>query len=540
MKKNLSLGGVALGILAAALAGCADEEGANKPEQVKSAITSRGFVANGCTGTGVFDVSSNDLINFVALDQSSFNSVNAEVYALDKNNQEQLIASTQSSSAISSSLAQLLNEVSNFQSAAQRARQLAESSTSSIQNAYAANVNTSDSVATTATTTSHQAEANSRQFTRRNASGWSNQESSSDVNSWSNASNSSRQTAAATAAQFNAQISDISNFANAGQHADAQQGSLNIANSARNAGTASDSVNAVHSNADNGATSIADITSTRSTSAFGAAPVGWGWGGMGWGDVNTLSSFNRSDVWSSQFADAVNSTRAAANNSATANLVDKTFSNVFSDANQNSFNHAGSNARNSQISKSISNAEQANQVSNQASAHNDQRTHTAYDTNDYREIITGTREDLTTADSATTANHARNANTSLSKRAANATNRADSLSESEQLNKSNARNSSLNQQLNKQFQSMENLSRFNSNNLVVKLSVTANSENAVIRMFTGNNSNNVATSQDFSQTFAGCGVGAAVVTPKLLPGTLSPAAAEANAAQLGDRVAKPE
>ena len=119
MKKNFSLGGVVLGLLAATLAGCADEQ-ATKTAETKSAITSRGFVTNGCTGTGVFDINSNNLINFVAIDQSNFSDVNAKLFALDKNNQEQMIASTQSSTAISDSLATLLNEVSNFTSAEQK------------------------------------------------------------------------------------------------------------------------------------------------------------------------------------------------------------------------------------------------------------------------------------------------------------------------------------------------------------------------------------------------------------------------------------
>src|SRR6187200_1488937 len=101
MKRYFSVSGVVLGMLAAALAGCGDENAAEEgnTQETKSAITSRGFAVNGCLGTGVFAINSNNLIDFVALDQSSFSNVNAQLFSLSQNNQQSLIASSANSSA---------------------------------------------------------------------------------------------------------------------------------------------------------------------------------------------------------------------------------------------------------------------------------------------------------------------------------------------------------------------------------------------------------------------------------------------------------
>src|SRR5688500_817921 len=140
MKRYLSSSGVVLGMLAAALTGCGDEDGATETEQTKSAITARNFAVSGCGATGIFDIMSNNAINFVALDQSSFSNMNAQLFAVDTNMVETLVASTQNSSALDSSFTSMLDQVSNFTSAAQRASQLAAQYASSINNATATSI----------------------------------------------------------------------------------------------------------------------------------------------------------------------------------------------------------------------------------------------------------------------------------------------------------------------------------------------------------------------------------------------------------------
>jgi hypothetical protein len=545
MKRHLSLSGVVLGLLAAALVGCGDEE-ASKPEQTKSAITSRGFAANGCSGTGVFDINSNNLINYVALDQSSFSDVNASVFALDKNNQEQLISNSQNSSAISSSLASILNEASNFQSAFQRAEQFAAQASSAYQNAYANNQSESESIAQTRTTTNHDAESFRRQFTRTQASGYNNTRSSNDANSYANRANQASSYDAARSAAFNAISSDATNFANAAQSAAAINAARNSASSARNAGSANDSSADSSRYAANGANNSANQFATRAVNTgggIGAADVGWGWGGFGWGDVSSLSSFNNSSVFNSQFANAFNNARAAQNNSAYADLDNNQFSKVFSNANRNSYDQVGSNARNAAYSNRFNAADTANQVASQSNLHNDQSASNSYNNGTFNEVANGSREHAATDDSATQYNALAQNNATRSARAQNALARNSSRSAADQLRRNNSRSSSQNSQYSKQYQALDNLSQYNANSLVLRVNVTANSESAVLSVFTGNNANSVSANQDFAQSFAGCGVGASVVGGKKLT-PIAPAAADAADEMaiepLGDRVAKPE
>jgi hypothetical protein len=128
-----------------------------------------------------------------------------------------------------------------------------------------------------------------------------------------------------------------------------------------------------------------------------------------------------------------------------------------------------------------------------------------------------------------------------STRAALNRSRAASLQQADQQSDANVRSSSLSQALNKQYQALENLSQYNANQLVMRLNVTANNQNAVLRIFTGNNANNVTANNDFAQNFAGCGIGGAgvIVPTKLAP--VAPAVLdEADVAPLGDHLAKPE
>src|SRR4051794_2104795 len=111
MNRYFSGASVILGMLAAGLAGCGDEGATEKSQETKSAITSRGFAAAGCGGSGIFDITSNNAINYVALDNSSFQNMNAQLYTLDQNNQQQLVTSSALSNQIDQSMTSMFDQV---------------------------------------------------------------------------------------------------------------------------------------------------------------------------------------------------------------------------------------------------------------------------------------------------------------------------------------------------------------------------------------------------------------------------------------------
>lgn len=269
MKRYLSYSGVVLGMLAAALTGCADEESTSEPEQVKSAITSQGFLTNGCAGTGIFNITSNNLINFVALDQSSFANVNSQLFSMNQQNQQQLIASSQNASALSSAFTSMLDQVSNFTSAFQQAAMLAQQQSSQFNNASATNFNQANSIATVASNSSHLAAGQNTQWTRNNASGFNNAWNSNRANTWANQANQASGFNSANSALFNAIASDAQTFANSGQFANANRGAMNRANSLSNAGSATDATNAINSAASNGANNSAIMNNGVSSIAGG-------------------------------------------------------------------------------------------------------------------------------------------------------------------------------------------------------------------------------------------------------------------------------
>jgi hypothetical protein len=88
--KSRTLGPVALGIVAATLAmGCGSGDGSAGPmggQQTgasKSAITARGFTANGCVARGVFDIVAPTAIDFVAMAPADLQNVQMQLYTVD-------------------------------------------------------------------------------------------------------------------------------------------------------------------------------------------------------------------------------------------------------------------------------------------------------------------------------------------------------------------------------------------------------------------------------------------------------------------------
>ncbi|MBX3260594.1 MAG: hypothetical protein KF782_12955, partial [Labilithrix sp.] len=242
------MSGVILGMLAAAAAGCGDEGAAKAPQETKSAITARGFQVTGdCSGTGIFDITSNDFINYVALDNSSFKDSNAQLYALDKDNVETLVADSRTVSSIDEDMASMFDKASNYTSASQRASQLASQRASSYNNSRSTNTLQSTEVASVATTSDSQRDATSRRFTQNSASGWDNRTSSTDSNSWTNRANEQSSYNNANAGQFTAAQSDAQNWSSSARFADQMQGSRNAASAERNAGSSSDATNAANS-----------------------------------------------------------------------------------------------------------------------------------------------------------------------------------------------------------------------------------------------------------------------------------------------------
>ncbi|MBX3224715.1 MAG: hypothetical protein KF795_29635, partial [Labilithrix sp.] len=110
-----------------------------------------------------------------------------------------------------------------------------------------------------------------------------------------------------------------------------------------------------------------------------------------------------------------------------------------------------------------------------------------------------------------------------------------------QSRRADSMNSQRNQANNQRYTALSNLSELQSKHFVLKVNVTSNNESAIVRVFTSNRANTVAANQDFNQNFWGCGGGSSVKVPVVAPMIAPAAAAEAaEAAPLGDRVAKPE
>lgn len=548
MKSHLSKGGLVLGLFAAALAGCADEDGTESTEETKSAITSQGFMVNGCTGTGIFNITSNNLIDYVALDQSSFSNVNAQLYALDRNGRQQLIANTQNSSALSSAFTSMLDQVSNYTSAFQQATLLAQQNQATHANQYGTNVNTANSVATTANTAAHQATGQRTQWAANQGAGHNNTWTSNQANTWQNQTNQASGLSAQNAAALNAITSNEQQFANMGQWANATQGATKAANAYNNAGSLNNASNAMTSAASNGAVNsgIMNNGSFGLGGVMAAAPVGWGWGGFGYAPViSNTTAFNNAAVFANQFANGLSNNLAAQNSAAYANLIDNSFSNMRSNALQGSYSNAGSNALNAQRSNSLNNYATANQASAQSSIANNAATQNAYNNADYQTATNGFNENSILANRATQVSSLLNQNTALSARAGQAGSLNQTTSLAQQATGSNAVNQANSQRIGQQYQAMTNLSQFSSNSMVLVVDVTARSNQAVLNVYTGNRANRVAANNSFVQPFGACGLtGAVVAAPvgasRILPPAQNAVADAPVAKPLGDRVVKPE
>ncbi len=512
MKKYGSLSGAVLSLLAASVTGCGDEK-ASTPEDIKSSITAQSFVVDGCNGVGAFNIASNNLINFVGLDQSSFANMSASLYAVDQNNVQTLIASNEHMSAVSENLASLFQQATNYTSAYQLANQIATQLAEQASNAYATNSMTQNNVATTSNSTYHSRVGSTRAITSNNASGYNNAWNSSDANTLASNSN-----------QMNAW-----DAANSGAATSAANGASNASNSALASGNRANGYNSSGMGANQGAFNSASRVGTTG-GAIAAAPVGWGVGGWGWGPIANIASFNSSAVFGSQYANSNAYTAAGANNAAYASAADNAFSSLFSDTRASSYNNV--NSGNSGMSQSHVSA-------------ND-RTSTGYSTGNVVEQATAVNEQLATYDSATTANSlASNGATAASNGANSRAMQSSSTSANEAAGASSG-TSSTSSAMNQQFTAASNLSQYNANNLVLKLNVTANTESAIVRVFTGNNASNLAANQDFAYAFPGCGVAAGpyvgpVVAPVAGPYVAPvPVVAPVTIKPLGDRVAKPE
>src|SRR4051812_1508565 len=89
MKMHTKLGSVALCLLASVAVGCgSDATGTDAnvaaPDVPVGAAITGGFVLNGCNAVGTFNITSANVINYVALDQSALsNAAQMSLQALD-------------------------------------------------------------------------------------------------------------------------------------------------------------------------------------------------------------------------------------------------------------------------------------------------------------------------------------------------------------------------------------------------------------------------------------------------------------------------
>src|SRR5271165_5954373 len=175
--KASALGSVALGLLAASfMAGCAADSGqpsdnsSGTPE--KADITLQSQVAKGCGAVSTFAISSPNVINWVALDQSNLANVNnIQLYNVDDNNQ--VSNTNQTVTNANSTVQSMINQATNNMSAQQAwmnqyAQNMASNQSTATNSSNAADVTSvngfNNSAATTNTAVTHQDNHNNNQW----------------------------------------------------------------------------------------------------------------------------------------------------------------------------------------------------------------------------------------------------------------------------------------------------------------------------------------------------------------------------------------
>jgi hypothetical protein len=546
------MSGVVLGLFAAALTGCADQEGdaASTPETAKSAITSQGFLANGCAGQGIFAITSNQLIDFVAFDQSAFSGASAQLYSIGQQGQQTLIANTAQQSAVTAQFADMLSQATNFTSAYQQASMLAAQQAALYATQYAATANQATNIATTQNVAANQAAGQTTTWTANQAAGYNNAQSANAANTLGYGVQAANGYNNMNAAQLAAIANQSGMAAQSGQFANANAASVNGASSAAAQGAQASALGASNFAAFGGANNAAIMNSGMSGFAgggagFAAAPVGWGWGGFGFAPViaNQLA-FSNNAVWNNAYGGAINNVSAAQYGSQFANLYNSDFANVLTNANQAAYANQASNAVTAAQQHASSNYNQLNQNLVAGGVANQAATHNAYSTGNAALQTAGYNTNNIAANQATTVNAIANQGTSLAAQAVQEGSLGASVAYGQQQAGATTLSQASTQAVQQQYAALSNLAQFASNNMVLVVNATAASQQAVINVFTGAAGNTVAANQSFAVPFAGCGVGAAGVVAPIAGGVLLPPAAavdQANVAPLGDRVAtKPE
>jgi hypothetical protein len=273
--------------------------------------------------------------------------------------------------------------------------------------------------------------------------------------------------------------------------------------------------------------------SSADTNAFNRA---WG---------NQLAARNaNSSVASSNFADSVNGFNSFQSNASfisnnmlggfdafglagfnAANISDVAANNAFATTRAASANNAFANTNVSDLARSGF-LTSANTNTNQAAS-----------------FFNSSRAVNQQANQASVANAATSTTTTAVADAANTSTNAmqDSMAAENSFNQaSNAANSS---NLMSQAQAFTNLNQVNSQNFVLQLNFTANSEQAFTNLFALNSNNNILTSNNFNFSFPGCGVGAVGIGgPVILPPADAPEAAAVtpSAIEVGPALARDE
>jgi trimeric autotransporter adhesin len=222
----------------------------------------------------------------------------------------------------------------------------------------------------------------------------------------------------------------------------ADQRSRNRADSSRSASNFADSVNTI--------SSFQELASFISNDSLGGF------------DAFGLAGFNAANISDVASNSAFASRRAASNNSASA---DNSIANL---------------ARSASLTSASTSTEQASDFFNSARASNEQERRTSV----ANASTTTTTQSV--ADAEDTSTKARQENS------------ADQRSASKQENATSSSN------LFSQAQSFKSLNEISSENFVLELSFTANSEKAFTSLFAFNKDNNVLTSNNFNFSFPGC------------------------------------
>lgn len=123
-----------LGLMIAAFAsGCANEAPIAKDpqpaKQQKAAVTTRGMDVQGCSASAVFDISSSEDIEFIAIDRSDVSNLRAELYTLDESGRESRVE--EALIEVDASFQSLLDATSNNVNASELSRRLAREAVSS-------------------------------------------------------------------------------------------------------------------------------------------------------------------------------------------------------------------------------------------------------------------------------------------------------------------------------------------------------------------------------------------------------------------------